>query len=107
MQNYKAKTLTQFVAGIFGGTILGLFGFSKLVSVAKCDTDGNACDCFCCNVFGMRGYESCGTIGAWSGILIGVILAILIFSLFKITHYQKVTVSLFLITFIVQFFTQA
>lgn len=41
-----------------------------------------SCDCFCCQMFNLSGYESCGIFGFWLGIPLGAILGPIIVSLF-------------------------
>ena len=90
-------------ANVAGATLLGVFGIVLLAGFCALffmDYGGNhcsnnayisppdqnglvrigSCDCFCCNWFGLQGYEACGQFGFWLGIVLGVILLIWIIS---------------------------
>lgn len=90
MENSKSKIFAQFIAGIFGGTILGITGF-----VTRMNYGGNyGCWLFIDSLFGTAGYESCGSFGSIVGEIIGVILGITILSKIKISNYSKVAILL-------------
>ena len=107
MENNKSKKIAQIAAGIFGGTILGLIGFTKFIGVggSACDESGSACDCFCCHMFGMRGYESCGLLGAIVGIAVGCAVGVFILSRFKSEHFLRMAVYLVLGAFLLPLIT--
>jgi hypothetical protein len=44
-----------------------------------CDVTGKDCSCFCCHMFGLRGYESCGDFGLLVGAIIGIIISLVFF----------------------------
>lgn len=52
--------------------VIGLFQFSGYGG-NDCDVTGKVCDCFCCHMFGLRGYESCGDFGFLIGVGIGAV----------------------------------
>ncbi|KKR22074.1 MAG: hypothetical protein UT48_C0001G0087 [Parcubacteria group bacterium GW2011_GWE2_39_37] len=52
-----------------------------------CDIVGKSCDCFCCNSFGLRGYESCGVFGVLAGGVVGIIVGLIIY--WVIRYYKK------------------
>ena len=88
MENSKSKIFAQFIAGIFGGTILGIPSFVNMMNYG-----GN---------YG-GSYESYGTIGAISGVIIGTILTTAIVSNIKISNYSRVAIWLLLGTFLLPF----
>ncbi len=95
----KLKFFAHFGAGVFGGTILGIAGFLVLMNYG-----GNSgCWAFIDSLFGMAGYESCGSFGAIAGILVGSIIGIAVLSRMKIVKYSKVAISLFLGSFLLPF----
>ena len=95
MLNTKSKILAQFIAGIFGATILGIAGFLTMI-----DYGGNhGCGPFT-SMFGMAGYESCGDFGGLSGMIIGSIIGIFIVSKVKITNYFKIAICLLTCSFL-------
>jgi hypothetical protein len=44
----------------------------------NCDVTGKDCSCFCCHMFGLRGYESCGDFGLLMGAVIGIAISFII-----------------------------
>jgi len=48
-----------------------------------CDMPGKVCDCFCCNSFGLRGYESCGNYGFLLGVGVGAMVGLLMYVVIK------------------------
>lgn len=79
----------QLIAGIFGGTILGFIGFSKMMAYGvKHECVPNAIsNTVCC------GYDQCGSLGSIIGIIIGSLLgisAIIAITQFKILNHSKV-----------------
>lgn len=90
----------QFVAGIFGGTILGIAAFLLLTTYG-----GNyGCWSRIDALFGTAGYESCGSFGALAGILLGSTAGIVIIKKANITHYSKIIMYLLLGAFLLPFF---
>ena len=78
------KTIYQIAAGVIGAIILGIIGQINLAGYGgnNCDQPpATTCDCFCCHMFSSRGYEACGTLGFWLGIVLGAILGVLIIRL--------------------------
>ncbi len=65
-------------SAIIGAVIFGSIGFLTFVGygAGNCDVPGKACDCFCCHMFGLRGYESCGDFGLLIGIVSGIVVGI-------------------------------
>lgn len=65
---------------IIGATIFGLIGLFMFVGygAGDCDIPGKACDCFCCHMFGLRGYESCGDFGLLVGAVFGTVIGSLV-----------------------------
>ncbi|HBB38333.1 MAG: hypothetical protein UV82_C0009G0063 [Candidatus Magasanikbacteria bacterium GW2011_GWD2_43_18] len=99
MQIQNSKKLAQFIAGMFGGTTFGIAGFLAMTGYG-----GNyGCWPLIDAIFHMQGYESCGSFGAISGILLGVLVGISVLSSIPISHYAKITKYLFLGTFILPF----
>ena len=97
MENSKSKIFAQFIAGIFGGTILGIPSFVNMMNYG-----GN---------YG-GSYESYGTIGAISGVIIGTILTTYpinntifesMVSNIKVSNYSRVAIWLLLGTFLLPF----
>jgi len=81
------KIITAIFLIIFT-LFLGIFSFLQFMNYGgnNCDMKGNKCDCFCCNSFGLRGYESC----AYTGLIIGIISGIFIsFIIYKIIFNKR------------------
>ncbi len=93
MENSKSKIFAQFISGIFGGTIVGIVAFLTMTNYG-----GNNGGCFI-----TAGYESCGQFGAITGMLIGAIIGIAIFSKVKITNYSKAALWLLIGAFLLPF----
>ena len=76
--------------------IAGLYFFS-IFGANRCDyyyagnemTQIGSCDCFCCDMFNTRGYESCGIFGFLAGTIMGIIFVFIIFRQNKPSH-QKI-----------------
>jgi hypothetical protein len=70
---------------IASALIFGLIGLLKFAGSGgnNCDVVGKSCDCFCCNMFGLRGYESCGDFGLIFGILVGIVFGVITYRLIK------------------------
>jgi len=49
------------------------------IGASDCDVTGHDCSCFCCHMFGLRGYESCGDFGALLGAAVGIVVSFFIF----------------------------
>ena len=79
------KYIYPILSALAGTIIFGIVGFLKLVSYGgnNCDMPGKGCDCFCCNSFGLRGYEACGNYGFLLGASIGVIIGLTTYLLIK------------------------
>jgi len=65
--------------------IFSVLGLLKFISygASNCDTNGKSCDCFCCNSFGLRGYEACGNYGLIAGLCLGLVIILIIYLLVK------------------------
>ncbi|MCX6793260.1 MAG: hypothetical protein NTY12_04520 [Candidatus Falkowbacteria bacterium] len=78
------KFIYPFLFAIVGALIFASIGFFRFVSFGAndCDMPGKSCNCFCCNSFGLRGYEACGNygllLGAGAGILFGLIIYLIV-----------------------------
>lgn len=70
-----------------GAIVFGIAGFLKFIKygASDCDMPGKSCDCFCCNSFGLRGYEACGNYGFLVGVIIGLIVGLIIYLVVKKT----------------------
>jgi hypothetical protein len=79
------KNIYPILSSIFGAIVFGVLGFLKLTLYGgnSCDVFGKNCDCFCCNLFGLRGYESCGELGFLLGIAVGAATGLIIYKLIK------------------------
>ncbi|MFA7314409.1 MAG: hypothetical protein WC025_00560 [Candidatus Magasanikbacteria bacterium] len=99
METSKSKIFAQFVAGIFGGTILGITGLLTMMNYGG----NHGCWAFIDYLFGTAGYESCGSFGSIAGIIIGTILGITVISKVKISNYSKVAIYLLFGAFILPF----
>lgn len=78
MIDQKSKIFTTLTLAIILGLFLGIIGLVVFSGIGgnDCDVPGRICNCFCCNMFGMRGYEACGLFGALTGFVLGIILAL-------------------------------
>ena len=79
------KYFYPILSALIGAVIFGVGGFLGFMTYGgrNCDTPGKNCDCFCCNLFGLRGYESCADFGFWIGIGIGAIIGLIVYVLVK------------------------
>ena len=99
METSKSKIFAQFIAGIFGGTILGIAGFLSMMNYG-----GNyGCWAFIDSLFGTAGYESCGSFGSIAGLIIGAIIGIAVLSKITILRYSKVAICLLIGAFVLPF----
>jgi len=75
------KIIYKILFLLLGAIIVGSAGFYKLTMYGgnSCDVDGKTCDCFCCHMFGLRGYEACGKFGLIAGLLIGACFGFLFY----------------------------
>jgi len=87
MKKYIYPAITAFV----GALIFGVAEFFKLLAIgaSDCDVMGKSFDCFCCNSFGLRGYESCGDYGFLAGAGVGAIVGLIIYAVVKKIYRQK------------------
>jgi hypothetical protein len=99
MENNKSKFLARVAAGMFGGTVLGIFTWLEMMNYGG----NNGCWPSIDRLTGMVGYESCGFFGAISGILVGAILGVLIMSVIKTANQLRIAIWLALAAFIVPF----
>jgi hypothetical protein len=69
------KYLYPILSAIAGSLVLGIVGFIKFMSYGgnSCDFPGKNCSCFCCHLFGLRGYESCADFGLLAGLFVGAL----------------------------------
>jgi hypothetical protein len=75
------KIIYQAISAIVGALIFGIIGLFKFAGFSGngCvapDPDPT-CQCFCCHMFGTRGYESCGDLGLLVGIVVGAFFGLL------------------------------
>jgi hypothetical protein len=76
------KIIYHALSAVIGALIFGVIGLFKFIGffgggcVAP-DPDPT-CQCFCCHLFGTRGYESCGDLGLLIGIVVGAILGLVV-----------------------------
>ena len=85
------KYVYPILSALAGAAIFGVSGLLKFMTYGgnNCDMPGKSCDCFCCNSFGLRGYEACGNYGLYVGAGVGVIVGLLIYLLAKKINSQK------------------
>ena len=100
MKRLTKKIILVFACALIFA-VIGLYFFS-IFGANKCDyyytgTGNNnelirvgSCDCFCCDMFNTRGYESCGIFGFLIGAVIGIIFALIIIRLIKQVLLNKV-----------------
>ncbi len=91
MTQQRQQILTQFIAGIFGGTILGIFGWLAMTSYGG----NHGCFEIIDLIFNDAGYSSCGSFGLCGGLFFGPLLSILFIKIKKIYSYK---ISLYLLT---------
>ncbi|MCM2325968.1 MAG: hypothetical protein NDI94_05895 [Candidatus Woesearchaeota archaeon] len=66
--------------------LFGIIGFFIFISYGgnSCDQPPiGTCGCFCCHMFGLRGYESCAQFGLYAGALVGIILGLILFKIYQ------------------------
>jgi hypothetical protein len=88
------KILISIICTIVLAAILGVVGLLIFMTYGgnACDQPpAMTCDCFCCDLFGSRGYEACGDLGLLLGLVIGVVVgvALMIFWIRKPTKTKK------------------
>jgi hypothetical protein len=89
-----AKYLTEALAGLAGGSILGMLSLIPGASYSS-----TICFPLIDKIFGSQGYESCGAFTAIIGILVGIIIAILLVR--KFSKSNKITNIISIVTLIV------
>ena len=95
VKNHKGfmdkKILYQIIFGILGALIIGILGFLYFLDYGgnSCDMPGKDCSCFCCNMFGLRGYEACGNFGFFAGIILGASVSVLIVHFIWKNYYKS------------------
>jgi hypothetical protein len=77
---FLAITMTVFWISFAG---FASYGASSCNRYTITDGQGNVieegkCECFCCQGFGVQGYESCGIIGAVLGLFLGASVAVIL-----------------------------
>ena len=80
-EHVMKRLLTRTVAAIVGAFAFGVLGLMVFGAFGgnRCDQPpALTCDCFCCHLFGSRGYESCGLFGAALGAIVGVTAGVLV-----------------------------
>ncbi len=77
--------LIKVIGSLIVVLIFGIFGLLKFIKygASNCDANGKLCDCFCCNLFGGRGYEACGNYGFLVGVGIGLVVISVIYLVIK------------------------
>ncbi len=85
------KYVYSILSALAGATIFGIGGLLKFMEYGgnQCDMPGKNCDCFCCNSFGLRGYEACGNYGLLVGAGFGAGVGLIIYLLAKKIYNQK------------------
>jgi hypothetical protein len=83
--------LIKIAASLMIILIFSIFWLLKFIKygASNCDTNGKSCDCFCCNSFGLRGYESCGNYGFIVGVGIGLVAMLIIYLFLKNINKSK------------------
>ena len=82
----KKIFIYQVLIVIISVLIFGLIGFLSLMTYGGnyCDQPPElTCNCFCCDLFNLRGYESCSQIGLYIGLLVGIIIGITSLSIIR------------------------
>lgn len=79
------KYIYPILSALLGSVIFGIIGGLSLINYGgnSCDFPGKNCDCFCCNSFGLRGYEACGNYGFLAGAGAGIIIGLTVYLLVK------------------------
>lgn len=80
-----SKKFIKVIGGLIGILIFGILGLFRFMQygASNCDVPGKLCDCFCCNAFGLRGYEACGNYGFLVGVSVGVVAGLIIYLVMK------------------------
>ena len=90
MKFISSKIFTEFIAGVFGGTILGIAGFLIMIDYGG----NNGCWPIIDAFFDTAGYESCGSFGAISGTSLGALIGITILSIANVKNYLGTSIWL-------------
>ena len=79
------KYVYPALSALAGAAIFGIGGFLKFAGygASDCDMPGKSCECFCCNSFGLRGYEACGNYGFLVGAGVGAVVGLIIYVMAK------------------------
>jgi len=79
------KTIYSLLLIVGSALVFGVIGLFKFAGYGggSCDVAGRSCDCFCCNMFGLRGYESCGNFGLLAGIFVGGAFGFMVYKLIR------------------------
>jgi len=79
------KYIYPIISALVGAATFGIGGLLMLMIYGgnNCDMPGKSCDCFCCNSYGLRGYEACGNYGLYAGAGIGLAIGLIIYLLVK------------------------
>jgi hypothetical protein len=98
----KKQFVVQFLGGICGGTILGIFLFVTMMNYGG----QNGCFPLIEKIFNGVGYEPCGDFGAKTGLFFGSLFGILIARKIKLTdlNYSKIVKWIISITVLVPLF---
>lgn len=91
------KIFAQFIAGTFGGVILGIAGF---LTLSNYGAQNHGCWNVVDLLFNSRGDESCGSFGALTGMALGSIIGVVILTLLKISNYKKTSQITAIATFL-------
>lgn len=80
------KGIQKIILVIFSAITFGFIGSLSMsyYGANSCDQIPDlSCDCICCHMFGLRGYESCSLFGLFLGTIVGLIMGVITYKYIK------------------------
>lgn len=99
MKSDHSKLLAQFISGVFGAGVLAVLGLLLMSVYGGNYGCWSAVDSF----FSLRGYESCGKLGAYIGLILGSIFGVLLSKKIKSKKPSRVFTALMSLLIVLMF----